>query len=44
MWNGYFTNISVETWVWPSNMYGSFGLPDDLGGILVDHVKVSDGR
>ena len=40
VWNGHFTNVSVEIWVQPSNMYSLFGLLGDLGGILVNYVKV----
>ena len=34
-----FTNISVEIWVQPSYVYGFFGLPGDLGGILIYNAK-----
>ena len=44
MWDGHFTNISVETRVQSPYMDGFFYFPCDLGGILVYDVKISDGR
>ena len=44
MWDGHFTNISVETRVQSPYMTGFFGFPCDLEGILVYDVKISDGR
>ena len=44
MWDGHFTNISIETRVQPSYMNGFFGLSGDLRGILVYDVKIGDGR
>ena len=38
-----FTNISVETRVQPPYVDGFFGLPGDLGGILIYDVKICDG-
>ena len=43
MWDGHFTNISVETRVQSSYVDCLFGLPCDLGGILVYDVKIRDG-
>ena len=43
VWDGHFTNISVEIWVQPSYVDGLFGLPGDLGGILIYDVKIQDG-
>ena len=42
MWNGHFTNISVEIWVQPSYVNGFFGLPGDLRGILVYNAKIRE--
>ena len=44
MRDGHFTNISVEIWVQPLNVYGFFCLPGDLRGILIDYVKVGYRR
>ena len=43
VWDGHFTNISFEIWVQPSYVDGLFGLPGDLGGILIYDVKIQDG-
>ena len=43
MWDGHFTNISVEIWIQSLNMYGFFGLSSNLRGVLVDFAKVIDG-
>ena len=43
MWDGHFTNISIEIRVQPSYMNGLFGLSGDLRGILVYNAKISDG-
>ena len=40
VWNGHFINISVEIWVQCLNVYGLFGLPGNLGGILINYVKL----
>ena len=44
MWDGHFTNISVETRVQSPYVDGFLGLLCDLGGILVYDVKIRDGR
>ena len=43
MWNGHFTNISIEIGVQPSYVNGFLGLSGDLRGILVYNAKIRDG-
>ena len=43
MWDGHVTNISVDTRVQSSYVDCLFGLPCDLGGILVYDVNIRDG-
>ena len=43
MWNGLFTNISIEIGVQPSYVNGFFGLSGDLRGILICNAKIRDG-
>ena len=42
MGNGHFANISAEIWVQSLNVYSFFGLPGDLGEVLVYYGKVGD--
>ena len=43
MWDGHFTNISIEIRVQPSYVNGFFCLLSDLRGILVYNAKIIDG-
>ena len=42
VWNRHLTNISVEIWIQPLNVYGFLGLLSDLRGVFVYYAKVFD--
>ena len=42
VWDRHFTNIPVQIWIQPSNVYGFLGLSGDLRGVFVNYAKVFD--